>query len=143
MSPTREYMRARYLAIKNGTWRPKHGPQVTPKALVHPGIAEINWAAGFLEGEGYFLAQRDHRGVVGLLAQHSGASQANREPLLRLQSLFGGNIRSKPIHLYHLGKKPLFEWRVSGARARGIMMTLFPLLSQERRSQVRRALGII
>lgn len=105
-------------------------------ATRQPTTAELHWIAGFLEGEGCFR--------FSSTTEHSNAKQVSREPLDRLQSLVGGAIRphSHALQRARGGKgKDGWTWYVSGARARGIMMTLYPLLSTRRQGQVRTALG--
>lgn len=100
----------------------------TVKALVSPTIRDLEWAAGFLEGEGCFR----HNGG----SQTVTAPQKDIETLVRLQSLFGGKlglVRTRGF-LSH-------TWTVSGSRARGVMMTLYGLLSNRRKAQIRRALA--
>jgi hypothetical protein len=102
-----------------------------PGATVHPTTADLHWAAGFLEGEGFFgkaSSGKGHRVV---------ARQVQREPLERLLAFFGGSIcLVKPASM----KRPIYDWTTSGARARGIMMTLFVLMSPRRKQQIRDAL---
>lgn len=66
------------------------------------------------------------------------AAQVNREPLERLLSLFGGNIYTKKR--VRPREQQLYTWAVTGSRARGLMMTMYVLLSQRRRAQVLTAL---
>jgi hypothetical protein len=99
-------------------------------ASVSPSTRDLEWAAGFLEGEGtFFCANRSHGIQV---------SQVNGEPLGRLKKLFGGYISLLQ------GKGPkqndFLKWSACGARARGVMMTLYPLLSQKRQGQILKAL---
>jgi hypothetical protein len=89
------------------------------------------WAAGFLEGEGNFGLNHRTRPSASQVVR---ATQKNREPLYRLQRLFGGRV--KAVRSDGFG-----EWRTYGARARGIMMTLFPFLSAAKRSDITLALG--
>ena len=118
---------------KSQEYRARMRRQKTEKSTVqraagHPTIRNLEWAAGFLEGEGYF-------GNEGR-SERIHAAQTTREPLERLQSYFGGNIgmhRWKPAKPSH---NPTYAWRVFGARARGIMMTLYPLLSARRQKQI-------
>ncbi len=86
---------------------------------------DLYWAAGFLEGEGSFLA---HTGCCRV-----SANQVQRQPLERLAFLFGGSIR------YH--KNKIWVWRINGTWARGVMMTLFGLMSFKRKGQIRKALS--
>lgn len=90
---------------------------------------DLEWAAGFLEGEGCF------KGGKG--TQHVQVLQVNPDPLQRLVGLFGGHVslrvRTGKHHSIH-------QWEITGSRARGVMLTLYGLLSHRRRVQIRKAL---
>lgn len=90
-----------------------------------PTTADLNWAAGFLEGEASFSKGRIH------------VSQVNPQPLIKLLRLFGGT-RTSPRQ--RAAGKPIGDWRASGSRARGVMMTLYHLMSAVRQAQIRNAL---
>lgn len=96
---------------------------VTPKATKSPTIRDLERAAGFMEGEGSFSGN-----------DRVAAFQVNREPLDRLVALFGGKIteviRTSP-------SSSGWQWYTSGARARGVAMTLYLLLSEKRRAQIK------
>jgi hypothetical protein len=96
----------------------------TPKAIVTPTMRELGWASGFLEGEGSF-------GMAGK-TQRVSAVQVQREPIDKLQRLFGGTVVSCLTPL----KKTAWKWQTSGARARGIMLTLYTLMSSKRKQQI-------
>jgi hypothetical protein len=96
-------------------------------------IRELEWVAGFLEGEGCFLYVG--RGVI------IDVHQVNREPLDRLQRAFGGHIRFEDRRQKRPKHSPIYAWRLHRGAA-GLMMTLFPLMSLERRAQMRRALDM-
>ena len=96
-----------------------------------PTIIDIGWAAGFLEGEGTFNV--NHGALLGSASSKVSATQKQREPLERLQALFGGSIV--------VFKAKYWRWTVYGSRARGVMFTMFSLLSPRRREQVKTALG--
>ena len=100
----------------------------TTKASTRPTIRDLHWAAGFIEGEGHVSSRAD--GSTGM-----GAAQVEREPLEQLQRFFGGSI-------YHRenGHKGIHNWFVSGARARGVMLTLYVLMGRRRQGQISRAL---
>lgn len=104
----------------------------TAKASFSPGLREIEWAAGFLEGEGSFSVGRAGD-------QHVSAHQVNPEPLLKMARFFGGNIhcrvRKNPRY------QPVHVWQVSGGRARGIAMTLYALMSTKRKNQIKEMLN--
>lgn len=92
---------------------------------------DIAWAAGFLEGEGAFGC-RGHSVTVQV-------SQVQKEPLERLQAMFGGTLtrytRINPRH------SPWYFLQYTGPTARGLMMTLYVLMSPKRKGQIRKALG--
>lgn len=104
----------------------------TAKATCSPTTAQIAWAAGFIEGEGSFACNA-RTTVISV-------SQVNREPLDRLLAWFGGRIVPRPPS--NLGKSPIWEWKCSGSRARGVAMTLYSMMSVRRKQQIRVALGI-
>ena len=103
----------------------REGP-TTAKASRRVRTSDIGWVAGFLEGEGSFQRQS----VVS-------AVQVNREPLERLEQLLGGRIWLRKTHG---ARQPTYQWNVSGPRARGVMLTIFSLMSAKRQRQVHRAM---
>lgn len=75
---------------------------------------DLAWAAGFLDGEGCFtLVKMSGATNPSQRSLYVGASQSTREPLEKLQSLFGGklSIRSRPtdkgtvMHVWLLGQR--------------------------------------
>lgn len=113
------YTKIRGIGSLGSEWK------TTIRSSVHPTTGDLQWAAGFLEGEGSFSSTSVK------------AAQVNKEPLLRLQRLFGGSLclrhHSNPQHSDH------WNWEVCGSRARGVALTLYVLLTQHRRNQVRSA----
>lgn len=115
----------------------RHGSYKDPRkrsyASRSPSFVDLHWAAGFLEGEGSFTIQK----VSGKVYEAVSAPQVQKEPLERIRDMFGGNLRFQKV------KNPkhndIWQWHVSGPRARGIMMTLFVLLSTRRKDQIREA----
>jgi hypothetical protein len=97
------------------------------QAIVSPTTVDLAWAAGFLEGDGFFL--RD--GTVG-------ASQVEWAPISKLVRIFGGLVR--PVAARRPTQSHYLEWEANGARGRGIMYTLYPFLSPKRRAQIRASL---
>lgn len=128
--------KARYEAERNGTATPRRGRERSPRPATvgRPvTVAEVNWIAGFLEGEGTFTTQRKKKGI------QVSASQVQLEPLTRLQRLLGGRILARPAR----GRsRSCFFWRACGNRARGIAYTLYSLMSPKRKQQIREALGV-
>jgi len=105
-----------------------------PKSTKSPTLRDLEWAAGFLEGEGSFSHQLGHSEAIY-------CRQVNPEPIHKLQDLFGGVIAQR-LPGDRFGKQVQLEWHITGARARGVMMTLYPLLSKRRKEQVKKALAI-
>ena len=121
-------------------WR--YGTHVDRKAYLradrHPTTLDIAWAAGFLEGEGSFRLNNKKRRVAQVVAV-----QVEREPLERIRSIFGGS------NFFKRGRLPprppqsdYWYWQVNGARARGVMLTIYGLMSPKRRRQIRQALDL-
>lgn len=101
-------------------------------AQVSPTSNDLSWLAGFLEGEGHF--------GTAAKCEQVAASQVNDEPLARVLRLLGGSMT------YHVATRKnendIFRWAVTGSRARGVMLTLFPLLSEKRQEQIRAAFAV-
>jgi len=99
--------------------------------IIDPTEEDLIWAAGFLEGEGYFAACYSTPKVT--------AAQVNPEPLAKLLMLFGGSVclykRSKRKQI-----QPIWVWGAYGIRAKLVSVALYPYLSEYRKLQVRQAL---
>ena len=107
-------------------------------------LNDIAWAAGFLEGDGHFGWHRDGKFLRkdGTYGKKYGqpvivADQVNIEPLLKLQTIFGGWIGGP----YKTNRQSRYRWEVSSNKAASIMMTLWHFLSTQKRKQVEHALG--
>jgi hypothetical protein len=122
--------RADYLVKKGGrlSWNTGKEHAETPRAAYRPSVAALAWAAGFLEGEGCFT--RRHCRVV--------AVQVNQRPLKLLQEWFGGSVYER--HDHRPTRSICWHWAIFGSRARGVMLTLFPLVSQKRQQEILRSL---
>lgn len=110
--------------------QPSRATWMNVPRLDTPRVADLRWAAGFLEGEGSFSGGYNGHTVA--------VPQVNREPLEWLVRWFGGRIM--PVPPRRSTQSPAFTWYVTGPRARGVMMTLYGFLSQRRQSQIRWAL---
>jgi ribosome modulation factor len=92
-------------------------------------LKDIYWAAGFLEGEGSFT-----KNGKASIAVH--APQKNIEPLMRLKRIFGGKI----IPFKNQWGNIIYDWYTQSKLAASIAMTLYILMSEKRRDQIKRAL---
>ena len=104
----------------------------THPAWISPTNLDLAWAAGFLEGEGHFRFQSKSQTVC--------ANQVNIEPVSRLLSIFGGRCVLLTNMKAKFGRQPQWHWYINGARARGVMMTLYPFFSDLRKQQILAAL---
>lgn len=105
-------------------------------AIRTPTLRELGWAAGFLEGEGTFKKSLTNRAG----GEQVSAVQVNPEPLTQLQQLFGGRV-IKYTQIKTTGNESdYWSWEVSGAKARGIMLTIYHLLSYKRQQQIKKAI---
>lgn len=100
------------------------------KAKETPSLADLHWIAGFTEGEGSF-------GFYGG-TECVQVSQVDTEPLAKLKRLLGGSVNMKDEPRGN--RQQSFSWMATGARARGVMLTLYPLLSLRRQEQIAKAL---
>jgi len=100
--------------------------KTTSKSEIKPSLNDIYWAAGFIEGDGYF--SRPKR------SECMEVTQKSVWPIQKLYDIFGGTLR--------LNKRGMYIWNVSGARARGMIFTLYLLMSPRRQKQMRKAMGI-
>ena len=119
-------------SVKNRVGQQKGGRKIgssnrnTTKSLCSPNTSDLYWAAGFIEGEGCF----QFNGGSGEV--NAGQSEEYM-PLLKLQRLFGGSVGDPIIRKSY---KPKRRWVITGPRARGVMMTLYPILSPRRQVQI-------
>lgn len=101
---------------KRGYNNPAFAPTEQPTAL------DIAWAAGIFEGEGHY--GKNHKVVI-----------LQKDPwiLYRLRNLFGGTVGSR---IAGCAKRPYFEWRVYGDRARSFTGTIYGYLSPRRQEMI-------
>lgn len=101
--------------------------------------ADLYWVAGFLEGEGAFMALHNRpklasgKGRTSYWVPVVDASQVNREPLERLTKLFGGilcSVKGSGV------RQDFWNWRLNGRKGIALMMTLWTLMSKRRRDQI-------
>lgn len=84
-----------------------------------PTETDLAWAAGFIDGEGSV-------GIYGKSDRRIGASQSMREPLDKLASMFGGNVKEDRRREGHLGSKKMWKWEAYGDKARDAALLLIP-----------------
>lgn len=97
----------------------------------HPTLMQIAWAAGWFDGEGC---------IQGAMSKHGTAyvavslTQKDRWICDRFQALFGGVVSGRK-------NRVIYDWRLTGARARGFLMTMYTFLSPRRQAKTREVFG--
>lgn len=89
-------------------------------------VRDIAWAAGFIDGEGWFGANNK--------CLYIAVSQVQKEPLEWLQRLFGGRLYFEPTN--NPRHQDIWTWKLCGKSAGGVMMTLYTLLSPKRQQKI-------
>ena len=93
--------------------------------MIH--LKDMGWAAGFLEGEGYFGMNTGSPLIT--------AFQLDQEPLRYLKDIFKlGTLRGP--YKTALGK-PVYCYKVCGICAVQIMLTIFSLMSLRRKEKIK------
>ena len=109
----------------------------TPSASKSPGLTDIAWAAGLVEGEGSIIAYKKLKAAQG----YSGklvVYQKGRWILDKLATLFGGTV--SPNRRDDSGDVTHWVWQTHGPRARGLMMSMYPWFSPRRKAAVRKVI---
>jgi hypothetical protein len=88
---------------------------------------DLEWAAGFIDGEGCFYVCK-RTGVMRVTV-----AQNDRWPLDKLTTLFGGAITPAKTPK----GKPSWQWHLVGSRGAGLIMTLYPLMSPRRQEKIK------
>lgn len=121
--------RANYALRSDHPIEPRARPQRQAVPSVAPTPAEIGWTAGFLDGEGHIALRRQNKGTI-----HYGyvvsAVQVTREPLDRLERLWGGRIHHKPSRGGNW--RAQWDWRLSGPLAAELLRAVLPYLTVKR-----------
>jgi len=102
----------------------------TPIATENISENDLNWIAGFLEGEGYFRRRRSYESSVG-------ASQKDIEALVKLQKFLGGTLRLDFNHKNKMGEDLyIYHWEVYGRRAKSVCSLIYKYMSKRRQIQI-------
>lgn len=100
------------------------------EATESPTEFDIVWAAGFMEGDGYF--------GKNITTQSAEFNQKDEWVIRRFQALFGGAVGQ--IHKQGFKKATYWRWRISGERARRFMRNVYEYLSPYKKHQIDTAL---
>jgi hypothetical protein len=113
-------------------------PQIRTAPTEKPNFRDLVLAAGWYEGEG---TVRTDKGRIQV-----GIAQSDEWMPNRLKALFGGSIYILPpgYMKQHFTKeyniKEMRRWQLTGVRARGFLMTIYPFCSPRRQTQIKTAL---
>lgn len=111
----------------------------TQEATIRVTTRLLEWAAGYLEGEGCF-SLREHP-APRKPGFEVTAGSTDKEPLQILLAIFGGKLceRKRASN----AKRPhMWYWATYGVRALGVAMTLYPLLCPRRQAKIRDMLDV-
>lgn len=101
-------------------------------------VIDIAFCAGFIEGEGWMTPPAIKRNGTMASGARIAACQVVREPLCKLQDIFGGTIIVKKAQKHkHPHWQDQYVWSVYGNKAIGIMMTIYPFMSDRRKERIR------
>jgi hypothetical protein len=117
----------------------RHPPNVLSPAVPLPGTwhFRLGWTAAWLDGEGSFHL----RPKAGTACVQT--SQKSRQALDWLQLMFGGSIyfsRRRTPDPRGVKTNPIWRWILTGPQAVGLMLTLYPLMTAKRQSEIHKTL---
>lgn len=102
-------------------------------------IEDIYWAAGFLEGEGSFMKNRNKNDCGTIIVS---CSQVQKEPIDKLLFIFKcGNISFYERKNSNKKWSDVYIWRAYGEYAEDIMKLIYPIMSEKRKDQINTCLS--
>ena len=115
-------------------------PSVREKTMIP--MRQLEWLAGWLEGEGSFGVQKTGSGRLACPTVHVGTTDGDvaKKAADIFQTSTNGPYRSEQRTLDGSRLKPVYQVGVVGIKAVGWMMTLYGMLGHRRQAQIRRAL---
>jgi len=104
------------------------------KATIPPRVRDLDWAAGFLDGDGCFSVSKG----VGTDYHYSViCTQMRIDCIVKLLCLFGGTISRHKRGKDTYNPTVLdYQWRVTGPRALGVAMALYQLMSPYNKGRI-------
>lgn len=97
-----------------------------------PSIRDLDWLAGWVEGEGCYSMARTRPHLVEPIVT---ISTTDKDVAERGAKILRAEVRERQKAQPH-HKQP-YEVRLGGARALGWMLTLYPLMASRRRARIR------
>ncbi len=106
---------------------------------------QIEWMAGFLEGEGTFNKTTPSSQSMGFGSIRVAVSSTDKDVVLKLANLLGfGSLHVfepyKSVSGY-ANRLKQYRWECSGVNAAGLMMTLLPLMGERRTARIKELLA--
>ena len=100
----------------------------------------IGWVAGLLEGEGHFSCKTMHgRSWPGTI--RVTLAMTDKDVVERFGAAFGRPAAFVRIRNNRPHHRPIYTVNISGARAAGLMMTIYPLMSARRKNKLSEVLA--
>jgi len=104
-----------------------------------PTNEDIAWAAGFYEGEGSPQNCNSRRLGKGRGSLMAIMPQTNKEPLEKMQRLFGGSLFPTNAYKQNENWNQAFQLCIASTKAKIFFNAIYPYLSEKRRFQILRA----
>lgn len=105
-----------------------------------PNLSDIYWLAGFLEGEGSFNIYRHSNGTSKVF--RITASSTDADTIDKVSKIIHGFGKFTSYHNGDSSRKRVYQYSLVGNLAIQWMMTLYPLMSTRRRSQIKVVISI-
>lgn len=96
---------------------------------------EIAWLAGLLEGEGYFAWNKSWGSARVMLRMGDRDVVERAHKLCRATGVLSKIQRANPRSAI-----PMYEMRLYGKRAAGVMMTVYAVMGERRQAKIREIL---
>lgn len=97
-------------------------------------LKDIYWLAGLIEGDGCFTSSASGEGCPTIAVKMS-----DRDVVVRANNILrpGGECPVRMFPDARSDRQPIFISKLTGARAIGWMMTLYPLMGERRQARIR------
>lgn len=96
--------------------------------------ADLGWAAGFIDGEGYFGYSTLSNGMA---VQFATSQSGSPELLYKLQGILGcGKVTGPYKHSSGGSRKPIYRFAIYGKKVLPMMDKMYPLLGTAKQKQI-------
>ncbi|SRR5260221_10560408 len=100
---------------------------------------DIRWLAGYLEGEGCFAAQKDYR-YEDIWSIRITVGSIDMDVIIEAACIL--TLKNPKLYKSYANRKKFYQTRIYGNKAIGWMMTLYPLMGERRKKQIKEVIAI-